>query len=515
MNEETQMTTIAISAGASSTLTSKTWDNLSWDKINKQVIRLQIRIAKAEREGKKGRVKALQRILTSSFYAKCLAVKRVVLNKGGKTPGVDGIIWRTSRQKIQAVLSLKRRGYNPLPSKRIYVPKKQKGKLRPISIPTMKDKAMQALWLMALIPIAEQRADPNSYGFRPKRSTQDAREQCFNILSRTGSARWIFEGDIYSCFDKISHQWLLENIPMDKQILRKFLKAGFMEKQRLYHTELGTEQGSIISPTLALMALSGIEGRIRSSRKRARDKEKINFISYADDFVITGDSPELLEEKVIPIVIEFLKEVGLELSKEKSRITCIDDGFNFLGFNVRKYRGILLIKPSKENIKEFLTMIRSTIKANYPAKTENLINLLNPKIRGWANYFRGSVSSQTFSEIDDKIYKMLKSWMLRRHPNKRKSWITKKYFIRRGLSNWNFHAMIKDKKGNNTPLYLYRASGTPINRHIKIMSDANPYDPKFKEYFKHRESTSKTRISSPRLELSTRLLGGNAALLRA
>lgn len=495
MNEETQMTAIEISAGASSTLTSKTWDNLSWDKIDKQVTRLQMRIAKAERDGKKGRVKALQRILTSSFYAKCLAVKRVVRNKGGKTPGVDGIIWRTSRQKIQAAGSLKRHGYNPMPSRRIYVPKRQKGKLRPISIPTMKDKAMQALWLMALVPIAEHRADPNSYGFRPKRSTQDAREQCFNALSRTGSARWILEGDIFSCFDQISHQWLLENIPMDKEILRKFLKAGFMEKHRLHPTELGTGQGSIISPTLALMALSGIERKIRSPRKRERDKEKINFISYADDFVITGNSPELLEEKVIPIIKDFLKEVGLELSQEKTKITCIDDGFNFLGFNVRKYRGTLLIKPAKENIKDFLDAIRRTIKANYPAKTENLIALLNPKIRGWANYFRGSVSSQAFAKVDDKIYKMLKSWMLRRHPNKSKSWITKKYFAKRNLSNWNFHAMIKDKKGNNTPLFLYRASETPIKRHIKIRSEANPYDPQFKDYFEHRRNTSKTRKS--------------------
>ena len=511
------MTEIAISPGASSALKSKTWDSLSWQKINKQVTRLQMRIAKAEREGKKGRVKALQRILTCSFYSKCLAVRRVVLNKGGTTPGVDGIIWRTSKQRIQAVLSLKRRGYNPLPSRRIYVPKKQKGKFRPISIPTMKDKAMQALWLMALIPIAEERADPNSYGFRPKRSTQDAREQCFNALSRKNSAQWIFEGDIHSCFDKISHQWLLENIPMDKQILRKFLKAGFMEKQRLYPTDLGTGQGSIISPTLAVMALSGIERKLRSSQKRERDKEKINFISYADDFVITGNSPELLTEKVIPIVIESLKEVGLELSQEKSKITHIDKGFNFLGFNVRKYRGTLLIKPSKDNINIFLKDIRSTIKANYSAKTENLINLLNPKIRGWANYFRGSVSSKAYSYVDDVIYKALRSLMLHRHPNKSKSWIVRKYFISRELSNWNFHAMIKDKNGNKIPLYLYHASETPIERHIKITSEAHPYDPKFRDYFKHRESTSKTRLTNSKssLAFSTRLLGGNAALLRA
>lgn len=512
------MTEIAIFTGASSAITSQTWDSLSWKKINSQVTRLQMRIAKAEREGKKGRVKALQRILTCSFYSRCLAVRRVVLNKGRTTPGVDGIIWRTSKQKIQAVLSLKRRGYNPLPSKRIYVAKKQKGKFRPISIPTMKDKAMQALWLMALIPIAEERADPNSYGFRLKRSTQDAREQCFNVLSRKNSAPWVFEGDIFSCFNKISHQWLLENIPMDKQILRKFLKAGYMEKQRLYPTELGTGQGSIISPTLALMALSGIEQKLRSSRKRERDKEKINFISYADDFVITGNSPELLAEKVIPIVIESLKEVGLELSQEKSRITHIDKGFNFLGFNVRKYRGVLLIKPSKYNINAFLEDIRSTIKANYSAKTENLINLLNPKIRGWANYFRGSVSSKVYSYIDSMIYKALKAWMLHRHPNKRKSWIVGKYFIRCKLSNWNFYAMIKDKKGNKIPLYLYNASKTPIKRHIKIKSEAHPYDPKFRDYFKHRESMSKTRLTKSEASLGIkgiRLLGGNAALLRA
>jgi len=411
-----------------------------------------------------------------------------VSNKGGKTPGVDGIIWKTAKQKIQATLSLKRHGYNPLPSRRINVPKKQKGKFRPISIPTMKDKAMQALWHMALLPIAEERSDLNSYGFRPKRSTSDAIEQCFKALCKNESPKWVFEGDIRSCFDKISHQWLLENIPMDKQILRKFLKAGFMEKQKLYPTELGTEQGSTISPTLAIMALSGIERKVRSTSSRQRAKEQINFVSY-----------------------------GLELSQEKSKITHIDEGFNFLGLNVRKYKGKLLIKPAKENIKTFLQDIRSAIKANYSAKTENLINLLNPKIRGWANYFCSAVSSKAFSYVDNMIYRMLKSWLLRRHSDKSKSWIIKKYYIRRGLSKWNFHAMIKDKKGNKIPFYLYQACKTPIARHIKIKGEAHPFNPKFKDYFKLRDKTSKTRLTSSnsRLKLNTRLLGDNVALLRA
>jgi len=238
MNEETQMTGDPTSAGASSTKRQEDWITLSWPKIKAHVFRLQVRIAKAEKEGRKGRVKALQKLLTSSFYGKCLAVKRVVSSTGSKTPGVDGILWRTNRQKMKAVFNLRRRGYKPSPLKRIYIPKKS-GKLRPLSIPTMKDKAMQALWYMALIPIAENRADPNAYGFRPKRSAHDAIEQCFKALSKGFSATWVLEGDIKACFDKISHEWLLENIPMDKTILKKFLKAGFMEDGKLHPTDLG------------------------------------------------------------------------------------------------------------------------------------------------------------------------------------------------------------------------------------------------------------------------------------
>ena len=514
INGGTQMTEMKQSFTGAPTTKDVSWDSILWKKANSEVKRLQMRIAKAEREGKKGRVKALQRILTCSFYAKSLAVKRIVVNKGAKTPGVDGIIWRTSRQKIQAILSLKGRGYKPQPTRRIYVAKKQKGKLRPISIPTMKDKAMQALWLMALIPIAEERADPNSYGFRPKRSAQDAREQCFNVLAKGKSAKWVFEGDIYSCFDKISHEWLIENIPMDKNVLKKFLKAGFMDKQKLYPTEIGTGQGSIISPTLAVMALSGIEQKIRSTRKRIRDKEKVNFVSYADDFVITGASPELLKEKIIPIVSDCLKEVGLELSREKSRITHIEEGFDFLGFNVRTYNETLLIKPAKANIKAFLADVRSTIKENYGAKTENLIYLLNPKIRGWANYFSSSVSSKTYSYVDEMIYQALRAWMLRRHPNKSKSWIYRKYFTRCGFSNWNFYTKIKDKDGKTIPLYLYKASKTSIKRHIKIRSKANPYNPEFNDYFKQRAMTNKTRKSHDKSSVLNdyKLLGDTCGL---
>ena len=237
------MTAAAVSlTGASST--SVRWDSINWKNTEAEVHRLQMRIAKAVSEGRHGRVKSLQWLLTHSFHAKVLAVKRVVQNKGGKTPGVDKVIWRTPQQKIEAALSLTRKSYQTQPLKRIYIPKKD-GRLRPLSIPTMKCRAMQAIHLLALDPIAEFYADKNSYGFRPKRSTADALGACFISLARKCSAQWIFEADIKSCFDKISHDWLRENIPMDKEILSKWLSAGYIDDGAFHQTEFGTPQGGL------------------------------------------------------------------------------------------------------------------------------------------------------------------------------------------------------------------------------------------------------------------------------
>ena len=492
MYEETQMTAEQ-SAGASSAKHPTKWQELPWSKISAHVFQLQVRIAKAERERKKGRVKALQRLLTSSFYAKCLAVKRVTSNKGSKTPGVDGVILRTSRQKIDAVLDLKRRDYTPSPLRRIHIPKKS-GKLRPLSIPTQKDRAMQALWQVALVPVAEERADPNAYGFRPKRSTHDAREQCFIALAKRKSPRWILEGDISACFDRISHEWLLRNIPMDKVVLKKFLKAGFMENGEKHQTTIGTPQGGNISTTLAVMALSGLEAKLRSEKAKQRDKEQINVIAYADDFVVTAASKELLEKKVIPILVEALGDVGLELSEEKTRITQIEEGFDFLGFNIRKYRnGKLLIKPSKANIKSFLEEIREIIKKGVALPTDKLIYRLNQKITGWTTYYRGAVSSKIFAHIDSEIFLALKRWGLKRHPRKGTKWIIRRYYTRVGLDHWRFHCTVKDKEGKKKQLYLKNATATRIRRHKKIMASANPFNPQFKEYFQKREKERKTR----------------------
>ena len=478
--------TVSLLTGASSTSRCNTWQEIPWPKATAHVFRLQVRIAKAEREGRPSKVKALQRLLTTSFYGRCLAVKRVTSNKGRNTPGVDGVTLNTPNQKMKMINELKRRGYTPLPSRRIHIPKKS-GKLRPLSIPAIKDRCMQALWQAALVPIAEERADPNAYGFRPKRSTHDAIEGCFIALSKSTSATWILEGDIRACFDQISHEWLLKNIPMDKVILGKFLKAGFMEKGKRYPTDIGAAQGGVISPTLTVMALSGLEAKLVSTRKRQRDKEKIKIFAYADDFVVTAASEGLLKEKVVPILINALKAVGLELSDEKTKITHIEKGFDFLGFNVRKYDcGKLLIKPSKAGIKSFLSDIKTIIQSSGALPTDIVIHQLNQKITGWTNYYRGAVSSKVFAMIDSEIFQALKRWALKRHPNKGKLWIMKKYYTTVNGNHWRFHCTVKDKEGKTKALYLKQAADTLIRRHKKIKAEANPFNPCYAEYFRDR-----------------------------
>ena len=260
------------------------WNQINWQKVKRNVRRLQVRIVKAIEAGRWGKVKALQwLLLTHSFSAKLLAVRRVVRNRGRYTAGVDGCLWSTSRQKFLAARSLQRRGYRALPLRRIYIPKKN-GKQRPLGIPSMSDRAMQALHLLALEPVSEMQADRNAYGFRPKRSAADAIGQCFIVLAKRHSPQWILEGDIKACFDRISHSWLETHIPMDRCVLRKWLAAGYMEKGTLYPTAEGTPQGGIASPTLANMTLDGLEAVAVNAAPKGH---KVNVVKYADDFIIT------------------------------------------------------------------------------------------------------------------------------------------------------------------------------------------------------------------------------------
>jgi RNA-directed DNA polymerase len=311
------------------------WEQIEWSRCEQKVRRLQARIVKATQEGRHNKVKALQWLLTHSFSGRALAVKRVTHNKGKNTPGVDGAIWSKPASRYKAIDTLRRRGYQPQPLPRVYIPKAN-GKQRPLGIPTMKDRATQTLYLLALLPVAETMGDLNSYGFRPGRSTADAIEQCFNVVGMRNSAQWVLEGDIRGCFDNISHAWMLNHIPTDKEVLRKWLKAGFMEDRKLFATEAGTPQGGIISPTLANLTLDGLEQLLKQTFRNKKvggmqHNPKVNFVRYADDFIITGSSKDLLENEVKPLVERFLLERGLQLSPEKTCITHIEDGFDFLG----------------------------------------------------------------------------------------------------------------------------------------------------------------------------------------
>jgi RNA-directed DNA polymerase len=299
------MTAVVTHAGAFSH-TDGRWTAINWRQTHQNVRRLQARIVKATQAGRWGKVKALQRLLTHSFSGRALAVRRVTENQGKRTPGVDRQVWDTPEKKMKAIETLRRRGYQPLPLRRIYIPKSN-GRRRPLSIPVMKDRAMQALCLLGLDPIAETTADPNSYGFRKGRSTADAIAQCFTALSRKTSASYILECDIKSCFDEISHSWLLTHIPMDKQILHRWLKAGFMDQNIMYPTDRGTPQGGVASPVLMNLTLDGLEMLLKG---RFTPADKVHFIRFADDIVITGKSQGLLETRVKPLVEEFLQTRG-------------------------------------------------------------------------------------------------------------------------------------------------------------------------------------------------------------
>jgi RNA-directed DNA polymerase len=458
------------------------WHAINWQQVHQIVRRLQARIVKATKEGRWGKVKALQRLLTRSFSGKAIAVKRVTENQGKRTAGVDRELWRTPERKWKAIHELRHRGYRPQPLRRVYIPKSN-GKKRPLGIPTMQDRAMQALHLLALEPVAETTADPNSYGFRPQRATADALEQCFKALAKKGSARWVLEGDIKSCFDRISHEWLNANIPMDKALLHKWLKAGFMEQHVRYPTEEGTPQGGIISPVLANLTLDGLERRLRSLFPSAiqLSKAKIHLVRYADDFIITGSSKELLEERVKPAVEAFLRERGLELSPEKTILTHIDDGFDFLGQHVRRYHGVLLITPSKKSVKAFLAKVRKLIRANPTVTAGHLIHILSPAIRGWVRYHQTSHCKDTFGSVDHHIFRALWRWALKRHPGKGKGWIREKYFRTVNGRAWRFYGEHNGKKR-----LLICASHVPARRHVKVRGEANPFDPEWEIYFEHR-----------------------------
>lgn len=491
------------------------WTSIDWGQINRNVRRIQGRLAKATQDNDWRRVKSLQRTLTRSFSAKALAVKRVTENQGKRTSGVDRELWDTPERKFRAISELNNRGYKPMPLRRVFIPKLN-GKQRPLGIPTMRDRAMQALFQLALDPVSEATSDRNSYGFRINRSAADAGEQLFCNLGKSRSACWVLEADIAGCFDNICHEWLLKHIPMNKQILRRWLKAGIIFKGKFQDTTSGTPQGGVISPTLANMALNGLEAELWQYLKGRLGsvgviRAKINVTRYADDFVITCNTKELLENEVKPWIDKFLSERGLCLSSEKTRITHIDDGFDFLGWNFRKYSGKLLIKPSKENVKVFYRNIQEAVSANKSVKQFELIRLLNLKLRGWTLYHRHVVAKETFNRMRYLVFGLIWRWACRRHPRKSKTWIKKRYFQTIGERKWVFATDFIENGA-----VLYDPARIPIKRHIKIKGEYNPYDPNWELYGEIRQQQRLSDQMQHRRDWSSlyKSQGGKCALCK-
>lgn len=463
------------------------WANIDWHAVEANVRRLQERIYCATRREEWRRVRNLQQLLVKATSNKLLAIRRVTQeNQGKHTAGIDGVRCDTPTARMQLFREgLSLRGYRPQPVRRVYIPKAN-GKQRPLGIPTMKDRVMQAMVKAALEPEWEARFETNSFGFRPGRCTMDAIEQLHTTLAKKGASQWVLDADITGCFDNIGHDALLARIPVFTDTIRQWLKTGVVELGHFTATAAGTPQGGVISPLLANIALDGMErlfgaetpdGRYLPPSRRKRRNKGIGLVRFADDFVVTAPSREVLEEYVAPRIVNFLRERGLTLNEVKTRIVHVTEGFDFLGFHIRRLKHRLLTRPQKSKAQTHVRAIKEYLRTHRQARTAQVIRELNPLIRGWATYYRYCAAKETFYYVDHQVWHAVWRWVKRRHPNKSVKWRRRRYYRSTRSYSWEFSA---------GKVFLLRHGKVPVFRYTKVTGHHSPYDPTLRVYWQER-----------------------------
>lgn len=472
---------------------AESWHNIDWRKAEKDLKDLQEKIVIATNNDNNKEMYKLQWKLITNFSCRALAIRKVVTNTGGKTPGTDGKVWKGPKDYWQAINRLKEivessNEYKAQPVRRVYVPKGNTKEMRPLGIPTILDRAVQAIYCFALDPVVETKSDPNSFGFRKGRSTHDAITAIRSLLDKKTHPHWILEADISKCFDRINHNFLLKHTPIcHKNILKEWLKSGVMEELNFIETEEGTPQGSIVSPILCNIALNGIESLIKDKNPiRKGISSGVHIIRYADDMIITGKNQEIILKNK-QILANFLKDRGLELNEKKTLITHIKDGFDFLGFNIKRCKfnprlnkttdqeTVLIIKPSKKGINKLKINICSVISKDKPI--ERIISDINPILRGWGEHKRISYHSQeTFITLDHYIYIKMMQWLKRYKGSKLRK--ISRYRISTNTRKWNW--------GLSTKLKILNLAEIPIISIKPLKLDKNPYLTEHIEYFNKR-----------------------------